>query len=162
MGMKLILPVVVASAVVMVSAKTIELKPFPDYELRYTKISNINIDGLDVRKAEVAFQLDGDWHCRPKGLHFSNISVGAVLEQFTDVKNCEDVTFDNVKLREDDGTQKFCLNRLLPIKGKVGELTEGHRRAAAFFLRPDYTDGTLADGVYDLGAVRLRRSKRWC
>ena len=129
-----------------------QYKAFPDYELRYTKIRNINIDGLDVRKAEVAIQLEGDWHCRPKGLHFSNISVGAVLEQFTDVRNCEDVTFDNIKLREDDGTQKFCLNKLLPITGKVGELTEGHRRAAAFFLRSDYTDGTLADGVYDLGA----------
>ena len=129
-----------------------QYKAFPDYELRYTKIRNINIDGLDVRKAEVAFQLDGDWHCRPKGLHFSNISVGAVLEQFTDIRNCEDVTLENVKLREDDGTQLFCLNKLLPVKGKVGELTEGHRRAAAFFQRPDYTDGTLADGVYDLGA----------
>ena len=127
-------------------------KAFPDYELRYTRIRSISIDGLDVRKAEIAFRLGGDWHCRPKGLHFSNISVGAVLEQFTDIRNCEDVTFENVKLREDDGTQKFCLNKLLPVKGKVGELTEGHRRAAAFLLRPDYTDGTLADGVYDLGA----------
>ena len=46
------------------------------------------------------------------------------------------MTFENVRLREDDWTQKFCPNKLLSVTGKAAELTEGHRRVAAFFLRP--------------------------
>ncbi len=127
-------------------------KAFPDYELRYTKIRNINLDGLDVAKAETAIKLAGDWHCPPSGIRFSNISVGAVLYKFTDIENCEDVTLENVKLRKNDGTALFVVNRELPITGKLAELDEGHRRAAAFFQRSDYQDGTIKDGVYDLGA----------
>ena len=122
---------------------------FPDYELRYTAISNINVRGLSVSKAETAVKLKGDWHLPPKDIRLQDISVGAVQEKFVDIDNCEGVELERVRLRVDGGKARFTVNRLLPVSGKIAEMSAGHRRAAEFFSRSDFAQ--LLPGVYQLG-----------
>lgn len=71
---------------------------FPDYELRYTKIRDINIRNVHANCADWAFDIDGDAHEPAIGLHFEDVSINAVRKGFSHIVNAKDITFENARM----------------------------------------------------------------
>ena len=71
---------------------------FPDYELKYTKIRNINIRNVHAKCADWAFDIDGDPHEPAEGLHFENVSIDAVRKGFSHIVNARDISFAGTSL----------------------------------------------------------------
>ena len=71
---------------------------FPDYELRYTKVRNINVRNVHARCADWMFNVAADAHEPAVGLHFENVTLDAVRQGFSRIVNARDVTMANVKL----------------------------------------------------------------
>ena len=126
----------------------VQWKKFPDFELRYTAISNINVSGISVKRANSALRLEGDWHKKPCGLHFKDLTLSTVRDKFVTIENCEDVTLDNVKLLSDDGKVSYAYCGLLPIEGYPAGKTAAHKTASEFVNSGVFRN--YADGVYEL------------
>lgn len=64
---------------------------FPDYELRYTRISNINVSNVHAKGADWAIDLHGDAHEPPRGICIHNLNVDKFRKGLKRVENCKDV-----------------------------------------------------------------------
>ena len=71
---------------------------FPDFELRRTKIRNINMSDCEAALASVGLELVGDRLMPPSGIRVRNVRIGRVVRAFTDVRNCLDVELDGLSL----------------------------------------------------------------
>ncbi len=71
---------------------------FPDFELRRTRIRNINISDCEAVLASVGIELHGDKLMPPSGIRVRNIRIGNVVASLTDVRNCLDVAIDGLSL----------------------------------------------------------------
>ena len=71
---------------------------FPDFELRRTKIRNINMSDCEAALASVGLELVGDRLQPPVGIRVRNVRIGRVVRAFTDVRDCLDVVLDGVAL----------------------------------------------------------------
>ena len=71
---------------------------FPDFELRYTRIRNINLSDLACDEAVDAVNLGGDAHLPPSDLTIRNVKVGKVSNTFTNIRNCVGVKIDGLEL----------------------------------------------------------------
>ena len=71
---------------------------FPDFEIRYTRIRNINVSDLTAECAEDAIQLRGAVQLPSERIRIRNVKVGRVTNAFTDIRNCEDVKIDGLEL----------------------------------------------------------------
>ena len=71
---------------------------FPDFELRRTRIRNVNVSACTAQVADYGVQLEGDPLLPPRGIRVKDVTVGRVVKKFADVANCEDVRFDGFSL----------------------------------------------------------------
>jgi len=71
---------------------------FPDFELRRTRIRNINFLDCEAEDLKKGLDLVGDPLLPPIGIRVANVKIGRVTEAFTDIRNCEDVRIDGLVL----------------------------------------------------------------
>ena len=71
---------------------------FPDFELRRTRIRNVNISDCEAELASWGLQLEGDEALPPETIRVRNVKVGRVFTALADVRNCEDVKIDGLSL----------------------------------------------------------------
>ena len=71
---------------------------FPDFELRKTRIRNINISDCDAELAAWGVQLVGDEEMPVETIRVRNVKVGRAFNALAEVKNCEDVEIDGLVL----------------------------------------------------------------
>lgn len=128
---------------------------FPDYEIRYTRIRNINVSDVTCKWAEIGLGLYGDCHMEPSGLTFSNVRFGSIVRKMKDVRNCRAVRLDNVTCAAMTSAGTSPEYGELPFSGPTATLSEGHRKAAAFINRADLAQ--FKDGDYDLGEGTVAR-----
>jgi lysophospholipase L1-like esterase len=79
---------------------------FPDFELRRTRIRNINISDCEAELASYGIELNGDERLPPSGIRIRNIKIGRVIQAFTEVRNCYDVDITGLSLAP-EGTVSF-------------------------------------------------------
>lgn len=71
---------------------------FPDFELRRTRIRNINVSDCEAELAAVGLELEGDERLPPSGIRVRNVKIGRVVRALTEVSNCTDVKIDGLVL----------------------------------------------------------------
>ena len=71
---------------------------FPDFELRRTKIRNVNLSDCEAAFASVGVELHGDGLMPPSGIRVRNVRVGRVVDSLSDVQNCLDVDLSGLSL----------------------------------------------------------------
>ena len=71
---------------------------FPDFELRRTKIRNINISDCEAALASVGVELLGDRLMPPSGIRVRNVKIGRVVNSLSDIRNCLDVDLTGLSL----------------------------------------------------------------
>ena len=71
---------------------------FPDFELRRTRIRNINISDCTAEIAGWGIELCGDPECPASGIRVKNVKVGRVIHKLAEVSQCEDVRIDGLEL----------------------------------------------------------------
>ena len=71
---------------------------FPDFELRRTKIRNINVSDCEAEVASNGLELHGDRLMPPSGIRVRNVTVGRVVNSLTEVRDCLDVRIDGLSL----------------------------------------------------------------
>ena len=71
---------------------------FPDYELRYTTVRNINIRNVRAACADWAFDINADEMCPAEGFRFENIRLEAARKGFMHIVNAKNVEMKNVTL----------------------------------------------------------------
>ena len=122
---------------------------FPDYEIRYTKIANVNVSDVTCRWAEIGIGLYGDYHLKPTGMSFANIRFDTVMKALTDIRECGDVRLAEVSCVNGQGDSVQPESDVLPVRGRWADLSKGHECAAAFANRHDLAG--MKDGTYELG-----------
>ena len=122
---------------------------FPDYEVRYTKIRNINMDGFSCERAYRGLVLKGDSHEEPCGISVKNVKVGNVMDGFVDIQCCNGVNLEGVKIEKKDPDVRWAFVKQLPVSSQIAELSPGHARAAEFLSKKKWA--ALPDGEHDLG-----------
>ena len=85
---------------------------FPDFELRRTRIRNINISDCEAEMAAYGIELKGDKHLPPSGIHIRNVKIGRVIGSLTDVSNCLNVDITGLSLAP-EGTVAFTPNEFV-------------------------------------------------
>lgn len=70
---------------------------FPDFELRRTLISNLNVSECEVGLAATAIDIAGDPILPARGIHVNGVKVGRVMNALSAVSGCEDVRIDGLK-----------------------------------------------------------------
>lgn len=68
----------------------------PTFEVRYTKIANINVKNIKAKNTQVVYELRGDAHMPVKGVNLSDISVETVTDFFSLVENVIDLNTNNI------------------------------------------------------------------
>ena len=71
---------------------------FPDFELRRTRIRNINISDCEADVAAFAVKLNGDEKLPPSGIRIRNVKVGRAIHSLSDITNCYDVDISGLTL----------------------------------------------------------------
>ena len=71
---------------------------FPDFELRCTRIRNINISDCVAKYASWGVQLAGDEKMPAETIRVRNVKVGRVFTALAEVENCEDVEINGLVL----------------------------------------------------------------
>ena len=71
---------------------------FPDFELRRTRIRNINISDCTAEHVGWGLLLGADPECPATGIRVKNIRIGRVVNKLAEVDNCEDVRIDGLEL----------------------------------------------------------------
>ena len=79
---------------------------FPDFELRRTRIRNINISDCTATVADYGILLEGDPLLPPRDIHVKNVAVERVVKKFTDISNCASVRLDGLSLGAADAARK--------------------------------------------------------
>ena len=71
---------------------------FPDFELRRTRIRNINLSDCEVVLAARGLELKGDPRLPPSGIRVRNLKVAHIVDRLSDVGDCLDVRIDGLAL----------------------------------------------------------------
>jgi len=71
---------------------------FPDFELRRTRIRNINISDCEAELATYGIELKGDERLPPSKIRVRNVKVGRVIKSLTEISNCYDVDISGLSL----------------------------------------------------------------
>ena len=71
---------------------------FPDFELRRTRIRNVNISDCSAEIAAWGLELGGDPECPASGIRVKNVKVGRVIHKLAEVSQCEDIRIDGLEL----------------------------------------------------------------
>ncbi len=71
---------------------------FPDFELRRTRIRDIEIANCEVNECEYGVLLEGDKLLPPKGIRVHNLSIGKATRALSEIRDCIDVSIDGLKL----------------------------------------------------------------
>jgi polygalacturonase len=71
---------------------------FPDYELRYTPVKNINISNVRARCADWAFNIEADENCPADGFRFRNIRLESARKGFAHIVNAKNIEMNEVSL----------------------------------------------------------------
>jgi len=71
---------------------------FPDFELRRTRIRNINFSDCEAELLAKGVELVGDAMLPPSGIRIRNVKIGRVVQQLTDIRNCLDVEISGLSL----------------------------------------------------------------
>ena len=127
---------------------------FPDFELRYTRIRNINVSDLTAECADNAIQLHAAVQLPAEHIRIRNVKVGRVTEKMTDIHNCLDVKIDGLEL-SGAPTEPRC--RSLKVLACGNWLGEGVRREMAAVAKSMGLDLDLAAGESD----ELLKSREW-
>ena len=85
---------------------------FPDFELRRTRIRNINISDCSARLVAYGVQLIADPGLPACGIQVRNVDIGRVVHSLTDIRNCHDVRIDGLVLAP-EGTVDFTPSRFV-------------------------------------------------
>ena len=75
---------------------------FPDFELRRTRIRNINISDCEAELAGFGLQLNGDRLLPASGIRVRNVRIGRIAGNLSDVSDCTDVSIDGLTLEPAD------------------------------------------------------------
>ena len=70
---------------------------FPDFEIRYTRICNINASDLTAECADTAIQLHGAVQLPAERIRIRNVKIGKVTGSLTDIRNCLDVKVEGLE-----------------------------------------------------------------
>ena len=68
---------------------------FPDYELRPTRIRNINVSNVHAVRADYAVDVTATEAAPAEGLHFRNLRLDVARKEFSRIVHAKDVTIDN-------------------------------------------------------------------
>ena len=98
---------------------------FPDFELRRTRIRNINVSDCEAEVAEYGVELGGDPLLPPSGIRVRNVKVGRVTKSLSSVTNCVDVKIEGLVLAV---IRRFAIS--FPLHGSVGTSSSSCRRYA--------------------------------
>ena len=71
---------------------------FPDFELRRTRIRNINISDCEAELAGYGLQLNGDRLLPASEIRVRDVRIGRVVGKLSDVSDCTDVSIDGLSL----------------------------------------------------------------
>ena len=71
---------------------------FPDFELRRTAISDIEIADCEAEECEYGVLLDGDPLLPPSGIRVRNLKIGKATRSLSEIRNCLDVSVDGLRL----------------------------------------------------------------
>lgn len=71
---------------------------FPDFELRRTRIRNINVSDCEAELAGWGLQLKADRLSPTAGIRVRNVRIERVVHQLTDIRNCSEVSIDGLSL----------------------------------------------------------------
>ena len=78
---------------------------FPDYELKYTKIRNVNVRNVHAKCANWAVNVQGDAHEPVRGIRLENVSLDAARKGFSNIVNAKDVVMKDVALGDAEPTK---------------------------------------------------------
>ena len=78
---------------------------FPDYELKYTKILNVNVRNVHAKCANWAVNVQGDAHEPVRGIRLENVSLDAARKGFSNIVNAKDVVMKDVALGDAEPTK---------------------------------------------------------
>ena len=109
---------------------------FPDFELRRTRIRNINISDCEAELASWGIELNGDELLPPSGIRIRNVKVGRVFKSLTEISNCFDVEIAGLSLAP-EGAVAFTPNEFV-AEGPSAEsfIADGSWRAIARQVKP--------------------------
>ena len=72
-------------------------REFPDYETRYTKISNLTVENVHCAAAKAAIDVLGDPHEPIRGIRIKDLSVDRIEDVSTRIENAVDVQVDGFR-----------------------------------------------------------------
>ena len=78
---------------------------FPDYELKYTKIRNVNVRNVHAKCANWAVNVQGDAHEPVRGIRLENVSLDAARKGFSNIVNAKGVVMKDVALGDAEPTK---------------------------------------------------------
>ena len=109
---------------------------FPDFELRRTRIRNINISDCEAELAARGIELYGDELLPPSGIRIRNVKVGRVVNSLTEISNCFDVEIAGLSLAP-EGAVAFTPNEFV-AEGPSAEsfVADGSWGALARQIKP--------------------------
>ena len=70
---------------------------FPDYELRYTRIADVNVRNVHARCADWMFDIEGDAHLPARGLHFENVTLDSARKGVSRIVNARDIDMRGIR-----------------------------------------------------------------
>ena len=128
---------------------------FPDFELRRTKIRDINISDCRCDLARIAVNLAGDWREPARDISIRNVKIGEVMEKMTDVSGCLGVKIDGLELGYPDPA--FRLPRRVPftIIDPLTLRSPGYAAAVEFLHREDLRSLQCGEYALDGGATAV-------
>ena len=71
---------------------------YPDYELKFTPVRNINVKNVTCRSADYLANLDADEKCPMKGVTLENIRLEAARKGAMKIENVQDIAMKNVSV----------------------------------------------------------------
>jgi len=85
---------------------------FPDFELRRTRIRNVNISDCEAELAAWGLELKGDELLPPSGIRIRNVRIGRVVNSLTEISDCFDVEIAGLSLAP-EGAVAFTPNEFV-------------------------------------------------
>ena len=122
---------------------------FPDFEIRYTRIRNINVSDCTCVRAKTGVLLEGDRHLPASEITIRNVKVGEVTEKMTEIVNCHGVRLDGLELGYPDPHLMLPSSIDVAKAAVWAERSPAYAKAVEFLRRADFK--SLACGRHELG-----------
>ena len=116
---------------------TAQYAKFPDFEIRYTDIGGVHLRRIRCNRARKGLQLRGDVHLPPHDIEVRDVTVGEVIEELSEVRNCEAVTIDGLRLGRPDRTRRRTMEAELDQADALAAYSPAYAKAIAFLRRSD-------------------------